>query len=84
MANTKTAISLPESLFEQVDTIAREMNISRSHVFTLAAEAFIEQYQNQKLLDAINEAYKDGPEPAEQEFLRQLRPHYRRLLEAEW
>ncbi len=84
MANTRTAISLQESLFEQVDMIAREMNISRSHFFTLTAEAFIQQYQNQKLLNAINDAYKDDPDPADQEFLNQLRPHYRRLLEVKW
>lgn len=82
MANTKAAISLQESLFEQVDRVAREMKNSRSHFFALAAEAFIEQYQNQKLFDAINEANEDGPDQAEQEFLVQLHPHYRRLLEA--
>lgn len=64
--------------------IAREMNISRSHFFTLAVEAFIQQYQNQKLLNAINDAYKDDPDPADQEFLNQLCPHYRRLLEVKW
>ncbi len=41
MASIKTAISLPESLFEQAEAIAREMKISRSAVVAIALEEFI-------------------------------------------
>lgn len=84
MANIKTAISLQKSLFEQVEAIAHELNISRSHFFVMAAEAFIEQHQNRRLLERINEAYKDGPDTAEQQFLAKMRPKYRKLLEDAW
>src|SRR5262245_38325477 len=39
MANIKTAISIPQPLFEQVEALTREMHISRSHLFTLAVES---------------------------------------------
>ena len=55
MANVKTAISLQQALFEQVDTLAQELQISRSRLFVLAVEDFIQRYQNRQLLEAINE-----------------------------
>ncbi len=61
----KTAISLEESLFERVDALAKELNISRSHLFALAAQEFIERHENQHLLEAINAAYDDLPDPHE-------------------
>jgi metal-responsive CopG/Arc/MetJ family transcriptional regulator len=84
MANTKTAISLDETLFEQVDDMAREMNISRSRLFALAVGAYIEQHQNRKLLEALNEAYQDGLDPSEQELMLKSRAKSRQLLEGEW
>ena len=84
MAKTKTAISLEESLFEQVDSIAQEMNISRSHLFSIAVEEFIERHQNQKMLEALNKVYEDGPEASELQLLREVKPKYRKLIEDEW
>jgi hypothetical protein len=34
----KTAISIDKGLFEQAEAIAKELAISRSHLFTLALE----------------------------------------------
>jgi metal-responsive CopG/Arc/MetJ family transcriptional regulator len=36
MATVKTAISLQESLFEQVNELAEELQMPRSHLFVLA------------------------------------------------
>ena len=83
MAKTKTAISLKESLFEQADAIAQEMNISRSQLFSIAVEEFIERHRNQKMLEALNEVYKGGPDAAEQQLLREAKGKYRQLLEDE-
>ncbi len=84
MANIKTAISLQKSLFEQVEALARELNVSRSRLLALALEDFIRRYQNQKLLDQINRAYDDAPDPTEQARLRQMRRQQRRIVEGEW
>jgi metal-responsive CopG/Arc/MetJ family transcriptional regulator len=84
MANIKTAISLQKSLFEQVEALAREMKVSRSRIFALALEEFIRRYQNQQLLDRINQAYQDTPDPTEQQRLRSMRRQQRRLVEGEW
>ncbi len=84
MTRTKTAISLTESLFEQADALAEEMNISRSQLFSIAVEEFIERHQNQKMLEALNEVYQDGPDASEQQILREAKPKYRQMLEDEW
>jgi metal-responsive CopG/Arc/MetJ family transcriptional regulator len=84
MANVKTAVSLQKSLFEQVDSLAREMNISRSRLFVLALEDFIHRYQNRQLLEQINQAYSDTHDPDEQSHLERMQVHQRKLVEGEW
>jgi metal-responsive CopG/Arc/MetJ family transcriptional regulator len=81
MANVKTAISLQQSLFEQVEALAQELQISRSRLFVLAVEAFIQRYQNQKLLEAINEAYDDLPDAEEESLRKKMRQQHRQLVE---
>jgi hypothetical protein len=85
MATVKTAISLPKTLFEQVETLAREMKVSRSRVFVLALENLIRDYQDKQLFDRINKAFEDAPpDKAEQLRLRQIRRQHRRLAEGDW
>jgi metal-responsive CopG/Arc/MetJ family transcriptional regulator len=84
MANVKTAISLQKSLLEKAETLAREMNVSRSRLLALALEEFIDRYQNQRLLEQINAVYKDIPDTVEQGLGRKLRRHHRRIVEGEW
>ena len=84
MTNVKTAISLRQSLFEQIEVLAAELQISRSRLFALAAEAFIQDHQNQKLLKAINAAYDDLPDAGEPSLRRKMRQQHRRLVEGQW
>jgi hypothetical protein len=84
MSTIKTAISLETSLFEQIETIAQTMQISRSRFFVLAAEAFIQQHENQQLLDSLNDAYRDQPDASEHELFRQMRKKQFNLLADEW
>jgi metal-responsive CopG/Arc/MetJ family transcriptional regulator len=84
MANIKTAISIEKPVFEQVDALAHELKISRSRLFMLAAQEFIKRYKNQKLLDAINDAYDDLPDSAEETTLRQMRSRHFELVRGQW
>jgi metal-responsive CopG/Arc/MetJ family transcriptional regulator len=59
MSTVKTAISLEKSLFEEMNELARQMKVSRSRVFSLAAQEFIRRQQNSTLLEQINAAYDD-------------------------
>ena len=94
MPNIKTAISMQKSLFEEVDVLAKKMDISRSRLFVLAVEDFIKRYQNRQLLKAINDAHDDAsdsdvsnsdvPVSEEQELRYQVRQQHRKMAEGEW
>ena len=84
MATIKTAISIQKSLFEQVDDLAEELQMPRSHLFVLAIEEFMKRYQNQKMLDALNEVYADVSNQDEEALREGMRRQQRRLLEGQW
>jgi antitoxin MazE6 len=84
MANVKTAISIQQSLFEQVEALARELHISRSRLFAIAVEDFMQRYENQRLLERINDAYADTTTPDEHALLRRMRRQQRQMVEGEW
>jgi metal-responsive CopG/Arc/MetJ family transcriptional regulator len=84
MTNVKTAISLPESLFEQAEAVAYKMKVSRSRLMALALEEFIRRHQNRQLLEKINAAYEDAPDEEEQALHCPLRRQHRQIAENEW
>jgi metal-responsive CopG/Arc/MetJ family transcriptional regulator len=84
MTNIKTAISLPESLFEQAEALSSELKVSRSRLMAIALEEFIRRHQNQQLLEKINSAYADFPDEEEQTIHAQLRHQHRKIAEEEW
>jgi metal-responsive CopG/Arc/MetJ family transcriptional regulator len=84
MANIKTAISMQKSLFEQVETLSREMKVSRSRLFVLALEDYLRRYQNLQLFEKINQVYHDAPDATEQERLRKIRRRHRDVVEGTW
>ncbi|MCX6067921.1 MAG: CopG family transcriptional regulator [Chloroflexi bacterium] len=85
MATTiKTAISIQKTLFEQAESLAQQLNMSRSHLFGLAIETFVKNHQNKILLDEINQAYSDEPDQNEKILLSKMRKPHRKLVESEW
>jgi len=84
MANIKTAISIDKPLFEQVDDLAHELNISRSRIFTLAATEFIQRHKNLKLLEAINAAYDDFPDEKERFLKSVMRSRHLKMVKDQW
>jgi metal-responsive CopG/Arc/MetJ family transcriptional regulator len=84
MTNVKTAISLPESLFEKVNSLARDLQISRSRLFVLAVEDLIRRRENQQLLEAINAAYDDLPYEEEAILRRHMRKKHKKLIDGQW
>jgi metal-responsive CopG/Arc/MetJ family transcriptional regulator len=85
MATTvKTAISIQKSLFEQAESLAQELNVSRSELFGLAIETFVKNHQNQRLLQEINNAYSDEQDASDTVRLSKMRKHHRNILRNEW
>jgi metal-responsive CopG/Arc/MetJ family transcriptional regulator len=60
----KTAISLPDSLFEAAERLARRIGISRSELFQRAVQAFLWEHQAEGVTEALNQVYSPGEEGA--------------------
>ena len=84
MGNVKTAISIDEPLFEQVDNLAHELNTSRSRIFAMAVTEFIQRHKNQRLLEAINAAYDDVPEVKEESLKSMMRSKHLKMVKDQW
>ena len=85
MATTvKTAISIQKSLFQQAESLAQELNVSRSQLFGLAIETFVKNHQNQILLQEINKAYSDEPDTSDKVRLSKMRKHHRKIVRDKW
>lgn len=84
MTIKKTAISMEKPLFEEIDALAEEMGVSRSCLISLAAREFLQHYQNQKLLDAINAAHKDTPDIGNDMFKARLKAKHRQFVKDQW
>jgi len=54
----KTAISLPDEMFKEIEEITRECECSRSQVFVMAVKEFLDRRKSKRLLEALNKAYE--------------------------
>jgi metal-responsive CopG/Arc/MetJ family transcriptional regulator len=79
MTKAKTTIAIDEELLKETDKIAQELKIPRRQVVSLALEDFIRRYRNRQLLERINEAYSDEPDPDEIGTLKIMHSHQRNL-----
>lgn len=84
MQAIKTAISIEKNLFDQAEIIARTMKVSRSKLFVIALQDFIEHQKNKEMLAQINAAYDDEPDANEQAIRKKARHQHRRIVEGEW
>ena len=80
----KTAISIEKNLFDQAEIIARTMKVSRSKLFVIALQDFIEHQKNKEMLAQINAAYDEEPDSTEQAIRKKVRRQHRRIVEGEW
>lgn len=53
----KTAISLPDALFEKAERLAANLGLNRSQLFARALEAYIERHDNEAVTDRLNQIY---------------------------
>ena len=84
MATIKTAISIQESLFEQVNDLAEELQIPRSQLFALAVEEFIKRHENRDIFETLNRVYDGAPDSDEGALLERQRRQQRHLVEGQW
>lgn len=81
----KTAISIPDDVFEALSRAAEEDNISRSKLFTEAARKYLEQRNDAKLLSALNKAYSGKETKEEKEVRKHSKKYYaKKIVKDKW
>jgi metal-responsive CopG/Arc/MetJ family transcriptional regulator len=53
----KTAISLPDAVFEQAEALAQQLGVSRSELYTKALQAYLRRYNRDQILRKLNQVY---------------------------
>ena len=58
----KTAISIPDPIFESAEKLAKRLGISRSQLYTDAVGALIEKYRYRGVTEQLDAVYKTDPD----------------------
>ena len=80
MPGVKTAISLEENLFHEVNKLAAELHVSRSKLFALAVKDYLKKQESKKILAQLNDAYGDSSSKEEGEISRAMLKKQHRIL----
>jgi metal-responsive CopG/Arc/MetJ family transcriptional regulator len=54
----KTAISIPEPLFERAEALAHQLGISRSELYATALAVYIEAHEDEHITEQLNRFYE--------------------------
>jgi predicted transcriptional regulator len=78
----KTAISIPDDVFQEADRLAAELKQSRSQLYSRAVREYVARHSSDKVTAALDAVYAGEEDEPEREFLRIAA---RRTLEhSEW
>lgn len=79
----KTAISVPDEVFREVEKVAKERHSSRSEVIVAALREFIDRRKSADLLKTLNEVYGTAETPEEYQVRKKAKKRYGKLLRKE-
>ena len=57
----KTAISLPDDLFEAADAFAKELGVSRSKLYATAVAEYLDRRRDAHITALLDEVYREQP-----------------------
>ncbi len=77
----KTAISLPNELFEEAEAAAKELGLSRSKLMQTALEEFLKRRRDERVTAALNRSLAKHPDEVDP-FLQQLA--IEAMMRTEW
>jgi metal-responsive CopG/Arc/MetJ family transcriptional regulator len=53
----KAAVSIPDPVFEAADKLAQRMGVSRSRLYSVAIERFVQDHNDEVITAKLNEVY---------------------------
>jgi metal-responsive CopG/Arc/MetJ family transcriptional regulator len=79
-ATVKTAVSLRKDLFDRAETVAGQMRVPRSRLFSLALESFLDRRESLRILERLDTACSGEATPEERDLAGAMLFHQRRFL----
>ena len=55
----KTAISIPDSIFEEADSLAKQLGMSRSEFYRRAVEEYMDSHRHENVRQALDLVYSE-------------------------
>ncbi len=53
----KTAISIPDTIFNEAEALAKKLGVSRSELYTKAVIAYVGEHRSERIVAALNAVY---------------------------
>jgi hypothetical protein len=72
----KTAISIPDKLFQEIDEVARKQNCSRSAILAIATREYLERAKSRAMLDTLDEVYSETESSSAMEMRKKAIRHF--------
>ena len=57
----KTAISIPDDLFQRAEDFAHQKHMTRSALYTAAVKEYIRNHRDDNITEKLNEVYSEQP-----------------------
>lgn len=54
----KTAISIPDQIFDEADKLAQRLRMSRSELYANAVSQYLQEHRNEGVTEKLNEVYQ--------------------------
>jgi len=70
-------------LFAEAEELAREMDLTRSGLYTLALEELLKRLRAQRVTEALDRVYRAGPTEEERSALDAEWEHHRQLAQGD-
>ncbi|MEN8150673.1 MAG: hypothetical protein ABFS86_12695 [Planctomycetota bacterium] len=77
----KTAISLPDELFDRAESLAARLGVSRSRLYANAIRLYLAIRQDETVRDSLDRVYGEDPEGLDETLKR---AQAKVLRESEW
>lgn len=58
-ARMKAAVSIPDPIFKAADDLAQRMGVSRSHLYSVALQLYVQKHDEEAITAKLNEVYDD-------------------------
>ena len=75
----KTAISIPDSLNQNIENFLQVANMSRSEFFQQAARLYLDKVSAQAITDNLNSVYSEVDNDSDSTFRKAALQHFRGL-----